>query len=119
MGASFLPETVDRPACDIRRPPPFMVIAKLPDCANYKLDKQSKSGAVTSKTLAFSSFVEFQVTRTHGAYNVAGLEYTIAESDYHVQYRHDMYDLGYSDIDCEDATDCARQGSVRCPLLCE
>ena len=119
MGASFLPETVDRLACDIRRPPPFMVLAKLPDCTNYKLDKQSKPGAVASKTVTISAFVQFKISRTYGAYYVAGLEYTIAESDHHLQYRHDMYDLGYSDIDCQDAADCARQGSVRCPLLCE
>lgn len=57
MGAAFLPETVDRFACDIRRPPPFMVFAKLPDCTNYELDKQSKPGAVASQTISVGAFV--------------------------------------------------------------
>lgn len=119
MGAPFFPEAINRLAGDIRRPPPFMVFAKLPDCTNYKLDKQSEPGPIASETVSISSFVQFQITGTHGTYYFAGLEYTLAKSDHHVQYRHDVHDLGYSDIDCQDTAYCTRQGSVRRTLLCE
>lgn len=122
LGAILGPEAVYRLARNVWRP--FAIVVPSAKC--WKHNEQHHNAIVLSKYSRTSITqahparppVQLQDSRAHRTTHLSRLEYSIPQAHHHFQHRHDLHNMGYTLTHGQDTTNCARQGSLRCALLC-